>query len=397
MSGELSATSHVRARVLCLTTRYSVVCCYRRPGEPPVVKGHPIWGSAADFNQHAVNFLQHARKTYGSVFTIRLVNQYMTIIMDPHSFEPMSKERNFDFNPIQKQVNWNVFNFVLKEPKKVIKDTGRTVRGANLHRNMSNFIGNLNRAYDGVMPNEISQQNAWQTDGLRFFASRTLFNALFNTIFGRSDDHPFNSRAMYRNFEVFHKYFNYFWLGVPKKWFPPAMKALEGMLVQPSADELLQREDLSEYIKTAVSYMKMHGQTEADIMGHNLVYLHVNYNTFRLAFWALSYILEDEKVLNALMDEINNSIDDNRDENGTAAFSIKDIENMEVLGELRLSYDSRQNVELVIFETVTDRCLHLVPFQRASVRKLSDCPVESSWFVTSTKTRTSRRLMGKII
>ena len=47
--------------------------------------------------------------------------------MDPHSVEALSKERNFDFDPIQKQVNWNVFSFSLVEPKKMIKDSGRTV------------------------------------------------------------------------------------------------------------------------------------------------------------------------------------------------------------------------------------------------------------------------------
>jgi len=69
------------------------------------VKGSLIWGSAVDFGTHAVEFLHKCQKKYGEVFTLRLVNQHLTVIMDPHSYEAMSKERNFDFDHIQKQVN----------------------------------------------------------------------------------------------------------------------------------------------------------------------------------------------------------------------------------------------------------------------------------------------------
>jgi len=77
----------------------------RRPGEPLIVKGNLLLGSAPQFSQDAVAFLQSAHRQYGDVFTIRLVNQYLTIIMDPHSYEAVSREKNFDFDPIQKQVS----------------------------------------------------------------------------------------------------------------------------------------------------------------------------------------------------------------------------------------------------------------------------------------------------
>ena len=65
-----------------------------------------LLGSAAEFSHNAVKFLQAAHRQYGDVFTIRLVNQYLTIIMDPHSYEAVSREKNFDFDPIQKQVTY---------------------------------------------------------------------------------------------------------------------------------------------------------------------------------------------------------------------------------------------------------------------------------------------------
>jgi hypothetical protein len=53
----------------------------------------------------------------------------MTVIMDPHSYESFVKERNFDFDVIQKQVNHNVFSFELVNARKMIKEAGKTVKG----------------------------------------------------------------------------------------------------------------------------------------------------------------------------------------------------------------------------------------------------------------------------
>ena len=75
---------------------------------------------------------------------MRLINQYVTIIQDPQCYEAMSREKNFDFDPIQKQVNLNVFSFVLKDPETMIKETGKTVRGNMLLRAIDGFVDNLN-------------------------------------------------------------------------------------------------------------------------------------------------------------------------------------------------------------------------------------------------------------
>jgi len=80
-----------------------VLAC-RRAGEPLIVRGNVLLGSAPEFSKDAVAFLHRAHRQYGDVFTIRLVNQYLTIVMDPHSYEAVSREKNFDFDPIQKQV-----------------------------------------------------------------------------------------------------------------------------------------------------------------------------------------------------------------------------------------------------------------------------------------------------
>lgn len=254
--------------------------------------------------------------------------------MDPHSYEAVHKEKNFDFDAIQRQVNWNVFSFVLKEPRKIIKDTARTVKGQHLIQNMEQFTESLSRTFESVKSEDVKIKTGDEvTLGLRHFTSATIFDPLFTTIFGRDDRKSmFNWRDVYKNFEVFHKYFNYLWLGFPIKLFPEACKALEELLDQPTANDLLTRDDASAYIKTAIDSMLQRGQTEDDIRGHNLVYLHVNYNTFRLAFWVLNNVLMDKPCYEALTEEIRDIVDAHTDDTNTARFNMADIESLKTLG-----------------------------------------------------------------
>lgn len=217
--------------------------------------------------------------------------------MDPHSVEAMSKERKFDFEAIQKQVNMNVFSFVLVNARKMIKEAGKTVRGSYLATAMRRYATHLEESFNSVLKMD-SNENvpSDQTDGLRKFVSKTNFAAMFYTIFGRSDNSEFEPVTVYQCFDVFHKYFNYLWLGMPIMLFPKATKALQVLCKQPKSDEILAREDLSDYIRYSTEFMKSHGQSEQDIMGHNLVYLHVNYNTFRLSFWCMYFLLADQKA-----------------------------------------------------------------------------------------------------
>ncbi|XP_074656730.1 cytochrome P450 7A1-like [Tubulanus polymorphus] len=301
----------------------------RRKGEPEIVKGSILFGSAIDFNQHAVSFLHKCRDEYGDVFTIRLVNQYLTVIMDPHAYETVSKTKTFDFDAIQRQVNWNVFSFVLKDARKMIKETGRTVRGNYLNKGIANFQNNLLSCCENAFTDEPGN---WSDMGLRTFASKTAFGAIFDTVFGRSADHPFNSTSVYKNFETYHRYFNFLWLGFPRKLFPAACKALEGLLVAPSSNQLLHREDCSDYIKFACRHMLERGQNEAEILGHNLVYLHVNYNTFRLIFWALNNLLEYPDARKAVENELKQAIEDKLEEpENQARFTVKEVESFPVL------------------------------------------------------------------
>jgi len=119
------------------------------------------------------------------------------------------------------------------------------------------------------------------------------------------------------------------------KLFPKAVAALTELLQCPDAGELLARPDLSLYLRRAMEFMQCNDQNELEIKGHNLVYLHVNYNTFRLAFWALSNLLETPAAVQAMKAEVDELLETryNPDTN-TASLDSVDIDSLKVLGTM---------------------------------------------------------------
>ena len=316
---------------------------FRRKGEPPLVRGNILWGSGQAFEENAVKFIHTQQAKHGDIFTIRLLHQHLTIINDPHTYERFCKEKNFDFDQIQKQVNMNVFGFRIQNSKLMIKEAGKTVKGQHLLINMRQFSRHLNDSFAATHAMDVNGNTTkelldfhWKEDGLRNMASKTMFQAIFRTVFGtEKPDDVFKADTVYRNFDVFHKYFNFLWLGLPVKLFPEACRALETLIQQPSSAEILSREDVSPFVKYALQHMKSYGQTETDMIGYNLVYLHVNYNTFRVIYWFIYTLMTHPEALKALSSEVNDAIErkaeyHNKDE--MLEFDMEELDTLPILG-----------------------------------------------------------------
>ena len=69
------------------------------------------------------------------------------------------------------------------------------------------------------------------------------------------------------------------------------------------------------------------------LQAHNLVYLHVNYNTFRLAFWALAHLINSNEAMAAVTSEIDNVISESRDDDDVIRLSLDQVERLPVLGQ----------------------------------------------------------------
>ncbi|XP_052284775.1 cytochrome P450 7A1-like [Dreissena polymorpha] len=306
----------------------------KKEGEPPIVPGHFLFGNGMAFSQNAVEFIHKSTARFGKVFTIRLLNQHVTIINDPHSYEQVCKERNFDFDAIQKQVNNNVFSLKLHDSKKMIKEASKKVKGQYLYATMQLFAHHLQEAFD-ASTESTPVENGWCKGRLRAMSSKTMFKAIFRTIFGKEKpDDVFEPMTVYKNFDLFHKYFNFLWLGLPIKLFPKACRALEMLVQMPTSNDIINRDDVSDYIRYSTQFMKANGQTEADIIGHNLVFLHVNYNTFRVSYWLIYYLTKHPEAIGALVAEIDDTVrvkSETCDDDCDIELSIQDLDRLPVL------------------------------------------------------------------
>lgn len=246
-----------------------------------------------------------------------------------------SKERSFDFEPIQEQVNGNIFGFQIPESRKMIKFVGKTTRGSAVPRNLHSFSKLLDKSLADVDHHTTLE---WQTESLDHLANVTLFKTIFNSIFGEDKASPnFNYQLFHDNFKIFHKYFSYLWIGLPHCLFPEATKAVGQMVFQPSTSEFMKSDHTSEYLKSAIEYLKSYNLSDKEIQSHNLVFLHINVNTFKIATWCLYKLMEDKAAMAAVREELENLIEANRktgaEADDVATITPKDIEDMQTLGK----------------------------------------------------------------
>ncbi|XP_041348308.1 cytochrome P450 7A1-like [Gigantopelta aegis] len=338
----VAVTFYLAAVTVGLTMAY-VKYLYRRrrENEPPLVPGNLLLGNGIEFGKHAVQFLHRCQKKFGDIFTIRLLNQHLTIVADPHSYEQFAKERKFDFDPIQRQVNHNIFSYELVDARKMLSEAGKKVNGRYLYLGLKNFSDNLKDAFQQVTTVDVNGNDVktvgdqWGEDGLRNFTARTLFSALFYTIFGHGPAaEEFHPQVFHKNFDIFHKYFNYMWLGIGVKWFPKALEALRVLCHVPNSTDMMNRRGVSDYIKFSTQFMKENAQTEQDIVGHNLVFLHVNYNTFRAAFWCAYYIVSKADTYTALSKEVGDLVQERLNDNEPLCFTLEEIDHLPVLDSI---------------------------------------------------------------
>jgi hypothetical protein len=185
---------------------------------------------------------------------------------------------------------------------------------------------------------EVPRPDDWTTMSLDRLANITLFQTIFNSIFGADKESPtFNYELFHDNFHTFHKYFSYLWLGLPHCLFPEATKAVGNMFDQPTSAEFMASDCTSEYLKSAIEYLKSYNLTDKEIKCHNLVFLHINVNTFKIATWCLYQLMANKTAMAAIRQEIDQLIESNMEmqnsDDNVVSITAKDIEKMEILGE----------------------------------------------------------------
>ncbi|XP_028302616.1 prostacyclin synthase [Gouania willdenowi] len=89
----------------------------RQSNEPPLDKGWIPWlGHALDFGKDAANFLTRMKEKHGDIFTVRVAGIYVTVLLDPNSFDSVVCDTTFlEFTRIRNQLIKKIFNLQLEE------------------------------------------------------------------------------------------------------------------------------------------------------------------------------------------------------------------------------------------------------------------------------------------
>ena len=282
----------------------------QREDEPPVIRGHLVWGSAPEFSRDAVGTLQKACQKYGPVFTLRLFNHWVTFIADANYIPGAASSRASQLRRrcgTQRERQRSTSSG-LTNADMIIENALKTAAGDLLVKNMKAFTQFLD---DAIAAQSITGEG--KQVHLNEFLDNTLFVAMFESVFGRWPQATgFTPLRFKRNLNLLRPYHKYLWLGLPRWLFPKAYRAIRQLQQQPSAGEMLANADkyqVSDYVRMSIEALLNDGQSESDIISHNIADLHMNETTTLLAFWTIYQLATHPNALADVQKEVDAFVD----------------------------------------------------------------------------------------
>ncbi|GAB1287232.1 Prostacyclin synthase [Apodemus speciosus] len=156
----------------------------RRPGEPPLDLGSIPWlGHALEFGRDAASFLTRMKEKHGDIFTVLVGGRYVTVLLDPHSYDAVVWElrTRLDFHPYAVFLMERIFdlqlpNFNPSEEKARMKPT-------LMHRDLQALTEAMYTNLRTVLLGDSTEAGSdWQETGLLEFS----YNALLRTSVGEN-------------------------------------------------------------------------------------------------------------------------------------------------------------------------------------------------------------------
>uniref|UniRef100_A0A672ISF1 Prostacyclin synthase n=1 Tax=Salarias fasciatus TaxID=181472 RepID=A0A672ISF1_SALFA len=143
--------------------------------EPPLDKGIIPWlGHALEFGRDAAKFLTRMKLKHGNIFTVRAAGRYVTVLLDPHSYDAVLGDSEcLDFTRYAQVLMDRIFNLQLPLDQ--------------------HFLGMNAAALDSIISRHLrallkaktpTNQKDWKEEGLFHLCYSLLFKAGYLTLFG---------------------------------------------------------------------------------------------------------------------------------------------------------------------------------------------------------------------
>ncbi|XP_039971381.1 prostacyclin synthase-like [Xiphias gladius] len=281
----------------------------RSKSEPPLDRGFIPWlGHALEFGKDASKFLNRMKQKHGNIFTVRAAGRYVTVLLDPHSYDAVINDSDsLDFTRYAQVLMERIFNLRLPhhQPTKVKAMMKKHFIGMNLAALNSNMSRHLQALLKAEMP---QNQKDWKEEGLFDFSYSLLFKAGYLTLFGaEQNNNSSDPSSVYKEYRKFDGLLTKMARGTLK---PEEKRTAQS--VQQRLRELLAPAGVTEYSGSSPwlhSYrllLQEEGSDEDTQKKAVLMQLWATQgNVGPAAFWLLGYLLTNPEALRAVKREFN--------------------------------------------------------------------------------------------
>ncbi|XP_053353676.1 prostacyclin synthase-like [Clarias gariepinus] len=274
--------------------------------EPPLDKGAIPWlGHALDFGKDAAKFLTRMKEKHGDIFTVRVAGRYVTVLLDPNSYDAVFEDvTSLDFTRYAQVLMERIFNLRLPnyKPDKEKAIMIRHFHGKSLlslNHVMENHLRTLLTLETGAL-----NQSDWKQDGLFNFCYSLMFRAGYLTIFGGEQNN--NSADAASVYTEYHK-FDALLMKMARNTLKSGEKQTSGSAKQRLWKLLAQaglRQDSSSWLQSYRQHLQTEGADEETQRKAMLLQLWATQgNVGPAAFWLLAFLLTHSEAMREVKNE----------------------------------------------------------------------------------------------
>uniref|UniRef100_H2R8V6 Prostacyclin synthase n=1 Tax=Pan troglodytes TaxID=9598 RepID=H2R8V6_PANTR len=183
----------------------------KRPGEPPLDLGSIPWlGYALDFGKDAASFLTRMKEKHGDIFTILVGGRYITVLLDPHSYDAVVWEprTRLDFHAYAIFLMERIFDVQL--PHYSPSDEKARMKPTLLHRELQALTEAMYTNLHTVLLGDATEAGSgWHEMGLLDFSYSFLLRAGYLTLYGIEAlprTHESQAQDRVHSADVFHTF-----------------------------------------------------------------------------------------------------------------------------------------------------------------------------------------------
>ncbi|KAM4842050.1 prostacyclin synthase [Thomomys bottae] len=355
----------------------------RRPGEPPLDLGSIPWlGHALEFGKDAASFLSRMKEKHGDIFTVLVGGRYVTVLLDPHSYDTVVWESRtrLDFHAYAVFLMERIFDVQL--PHYNPSDEKAKMKPTLLHRDLQALTEAMDTNLRTVLLGDPEEAGGgWRETGLLDLSYSCLLRAGYLTLYGvEAMPQTQQSQAQDRvhSADVFHT-FRQLDLMLPKlargslsvgdKDRVCSAKGRLWKLLSPA--QLALRAHRSSWLEGYLKHLEEMGASEEMKARALVLQLWATQgNMGPAAFWLLLYLLKNPEALAAVRTELERVLSRAEQPAGqTAALPQKVLDSMPVLDSAMSESLRLTAAPFITREVLVDMALPLADGREFSLRR----------------------------